>query len=113
MSRRGGDRTQARPRSGRRDRAVTVRSVVLSGIGAVALGLCFLYLLQSMALRDLTARCALAREGLVDAEEINRSLEFRIEQAFSLERVSRVARARLGMVEPTVVHYVPLPATNR
>ena len=51
-----------------------------------------------------------AAESLASVEGVNRVLEFQIEQAFSLERVARIARERLGMVEPTVVHYVPLTA---
>jgi hypothetical protein len=82
------------------------------GAAILVLGVCFLYLLQGMAFRDLTARTAVARSALVDVQEINRTLEFRVEQAFSLERISRIARERLGMVEPTVVHYVPLPESN-
>jgi hypothetical protein len=80
--------------------------------GVTILALCFLYVLQSTALRDLTAQCALAGEELVRVEEVNRTLEFRIGQAFSLERISRIAREQLGMVEPSVVRYVPLPASD-
>jgi len=83
---------------------------VLAFAGAVifVLGLSFLYVVQSTALRDLTARCAAAEEELERIEEINRTLEFEIGQAFSLERVSDFARRRLGMVEPSEVLYVPL-----
>jgi hypothetical protein len=107
------DRTRASRRSDRRGRpAVPVRFVAVAGSAALVAGLVFLYLLQGMALRDLTARTELARDALVEVQEINRTLEFRIEQAFSLERVSLIARDRLGMVEPAVVHYVPLSAAD-
>jgi hypothetical protein len=112
MSHRGRDRTLRRGRPRRWRPAVSAGFVGSAGVAVLVLGLCFLYLIQGMALRDLTARSADARAALVDAQEINRTLEFRIEQAFSLERISRIARERLGMVEPTVVHYVPLPESN-
>jgi hypothetical protein len=59
-------------------------------------------------IRDLTARCNSVREDLFDAEEVNRTLQIEIERAFSLKRVERIARERLGMVEPSVVRYVPI-----
>ena len=77
-------------------------------IGLSALGLSFLYVWQTTQIRDLTARCNSVREDLVKAEEVNRTLQFEIEQAFSLERIERIARERLGMVEPSVVRYVPV-----
>ena len=86
--------------------------IAFAGVTILVLGLSFLYVLQSTALRDLTAQCALAREELVRVEEVNRTLEFRIGQTFSLERISRIAREDLGMVEPSVVRYVPLPASD-
>jgi len=109
MLERGENRTRRR-----REPRRTVPARIAAGVAAVAvvLGLCFLYLVQSVALRDLTARGAAARAALVDVEEVNRTLEFRIEQAFSLDRISRIARERLGMVEPAVVHYVSLDDTD-
>ena len=86
--------------------------VAFAGVTIVVLGLSFFYVRQGTALRDLMARSTRAREELVGIEEVNRTLEFRIEQAFSLERISRVARENLGMVEPSVVRYVPLPASD-
>jgi uncharacterized protein YceH (UPF0502 family) len=75
---------------------------------AVAL-LCLLYLWQGATIRELTARAEGIRDDSVAIEELNRWLEFRIGKAFSLERVARIARDRLGMVEPTDIHYVKLP----
>ena len=86
--------------------------IAFAGVTILVLGLCLLYVIQSTALRDLTAQLALADEELVRVEEVNRTLEFRIGQTFSLERISRIARENLGMVEPTVVRYVPLPAPD-
>lgn len=86
--------------------------LVTVGVTVVLLGLSFLYVVQSTALRDLTAQGAQASAALESEEEINRTLEFRIEQAFSLERVSRIAREQLGMVEPTVVRYVSVPSDD-
>jgi len=83
-----------------------------AGVAVFVLGLCFLYLVQSTALRDLSAREAAAREELVRIEEVNRALEFEIGQAFSLERIAAIARSRLGMVEPSEVRYVILPPSD-
>jgi hypothetical protein len=85
---------------------------LLGGIllaGAIA-GLCFLYLWQGNRIQELTAAYEEARETLEGEQEINRILDVRIDEAFSLERVARIARDRLGMSEPTIVHYVPIPA---
>ena len=54
----------------------------------------------------MTASSQSASDLLADIEGMNRVLEFQIEQAFSLERIAQVARGQLGMIEPTVVHYV-------
>jgi hypothetical protein len=76
-------------------------------------GLCLFYLWQGALILDLTAKREAAREALTATEEVNRSLEFEIGQAFSLERVSRIARTTLHMVEPANTRYVHLePATE-
>jgi cell division protein FtsL len=76
--------------------------------GAIA-GLCFLYVWQGNRIRTLTAASEEAREVLEAVQETNRILGVRIEEAFSLERIARIARERLGMSEPTLVRYVPYP----
>ncbi|MCK5584705.1 hypothetical protein KAJ02_01405 [Candidatus Bipolaricaulota bacterium] len=85
---------------------------LLGGIllaGAIS-GLCFLYLWQGNRIQELTAASEEAREQLEAAQEINRILGVRIEAAFSLERIARIAREQLGMSEPepTEIRYVPL-----
>ncbi len=75
-------------------------------------GLGFLHLWQSTRIEELTASGQSASELLADIEGVNRVLEFQIEQAFSLERVARIAREQLGMIEPTVVHYVPVTTSE-
>lgn len=112
MLHRGRNRTVEGERSRRRGARVPSRWIALSGVTTLIVGLCFLYVLQATALRSLTAECEQARDELVRVEEVNLTLEFEIEQAFSLERVSRIARERLGMVEPSVVRYVPVPASE-
>ena len=87
-------------------------TVVVLGIGLLICGLCFLYLWQGTTLLDLTAQCAGAREELAEIEETNTWLKFKIEEAFSLERVSRIAREQLGMMEPMTVRYVQRPAPS-
>jgi len=83
---------------------------LLGGIllaGAIS-GLCFLYLWQGNRIQEMTAASEEAREQLEAAQEINRILGVRIEEAFSLERIARIAREQLGMSEPTEIRYVPL-----
>jgi len=80
-----------------------------AGVTIVLLGFSFLYVVQSTHLRDLTARIAGAQEDLIGIQEVNRTLQFEIEQAFSLDRVSRMAREQLGMIEPTTVKYIAVP----
>lgn len=110
MVHRGRSRKVEGERSRRRGVGGSSRWIALSGATVFLVGLCFLYVLQGTALRRLTAECEQARDELVRIEEVNLELEFEIEQAFSLERVSRIARERLGMVEPSVVRYVPIPS---
>jgi len=86
--------------------------LAFAGVAILVLGLSFLYVVQSTTLRDLTAQCAAAEEELTRIEEVNHTLEFEIGQTFSLERVSDLARRRLGMVEPTEVRYVLLPPSD-
>jgi cell division protein FtsL len=84
---------------------------LLGGIllaGGIA-SLCFLYVWQENRIRTLTATYEEARVNLEEAQEINRILSVRIDEAFSLERVARIAREQLGMSEPTIIHYVSKP----
>ncbi len=76
--------------------------------GAIA-GLCFLYIWQGNRIQELTAAYEEAREQVEAEQEINHILSVRIDEAFSLERVARIARDQLGMSEPTIIHYVPIP----
>ncbi|MCK5827720.1 hypothetical protein KAH43_04265 [Candidatus Bipolaricaulota bacterium] len=79
-------------------------------LAAAIAGLAFLYLWQGNRIQALTANLEEAREMLEAEQEINRILSVRIDEAFSLERVARIARDQLGMSEPTIVRYVPIPA---
>lgn len=87
----------------------TVAFLLVAGFVA---GLCFLHLWQTTRINELTASKQSAADLLADIEGVNRVLEFQISQAFSLERIARIAREQLGMIEPTVVHYVPV-TTNK
>jgi cell division protein FtsL len=77
--------------------------------GAIS-GLCVLYIWQGNRLHELTAASEEAREALEADLEVNRILAVRIEEAFSLERIARIARNQLGMAEPDPadIRYVPL-----
>lgn len=84
-------------------------AVIVIAFATLIAGLCFFYVWQGTALLDLTARKQSLKTSLASAQEVNRYLQFQIDQAFSLERVSRIARQQLGMVEPSDIRYVPVP----
>jgi len=87
---------------------------LLGGIllaGALA-GLGFLYIWQGNRIQELTAAYEEARVSLEAELEINRILTVRIDEAFSLERIARIARDRLNMSEPTNVRYVFIPTSE-
>ncbi len=78
---------------------VVVASLVVGGLS-------FLYIWQGTKLQQLTAEREAARAELTQVEEINHSLELRIEEGFSLRRLSQYATGQLGMASPTKVDYV-------
>jgi len=88
-------------------RAGLVGGILLAG--AIS-GLCMLYIWQGNRLHELTAAYEEASEALEADLEVNRILEVRIKDAFSLERIARIARSQLGMAEPDPadIRYVPL-----
>jgi len=86
--------------------------VLLILLAAIASGICFLYVWQGVRIAELTAQAEELRTQLASAEEVNRILGTRIEQAFSMERVAEIARNRLGMGMPKDVRYVQLPDTS-
>ncbi len=112
MPYRSGSRSLVHPsnRSRRlsRTEAASIGTAVFLLVAGFVAGLCFLHLWQTTRINELTASRQSASDLLADIEGVNRALEFRIEQAFSLERIARIAREQLGMIEPTVVHYVPV-----
>ena len=106
-------RLEDRRRSRRRGTIVPWSLITAAGVTIAVLGLGFVYVVQSTALRDLTAQSAQAQRALNRELEVNRILRSQIEEAFSWERVARIAREQLGMIEPTVVRYVSVPAEDR
>jgi hypothetical protein len=89
-------------------------SIVVALLAAITIaGLCLFYVWQGTTIRDLTAQRESTRATLTSIQEVNRWLDFEIEKAFSLERVSRLARAKLHMVEPTDIRYVRLVPNTR
>jgi len=102
----GLDRSRRRP--GRVTGRLPIKSAAAVSVAVCVAVLAFVYVAQTTILRDLTAKVTSAREALTEKEDVNQSLQFRIDQALSLERVSRVARQQLGMVEPEVIYYVRL-----
>ena len=75
---------------------------------------CFLYVWQGTRILALTAQRESMKQTITSIEEVNNWLDFQIGQAFSLERVSRIAREQLHMSEPTDVRYVHIdPSTTK
>jgi len=101
---------RSQPQSAAQTRVLTwPMSIVVALLAAIAVaGLCLFYLWQGTTILDLTAQRESTRATLTSIQEVNRWLGFEIEKAFSLERVSRLARDRLHMVEPTNIRYVRL-----
>ena len=87
-------------------------TLVVIALATLIAGLCLLYIWQGTTLLELTAQREGLKTSLASAQEVNRYLEFQIDQAFSLERVSRIARQQLGMVEPSDIRYVSVPPTT-
>jgi cell division protein FtsL len=73
--------------------------------------LIILYLWQDAALLQLNLQLAKIEEQIAEIEAENRRLEFQVQQAFSLERISTFARHRLRMVEPTNIRYINLSSS--
>ncbi len=97
-----------RPYSQSRTRAATWPRATLAVVcGAVIIAAaCFLYVWQGTRILALTAQRESMKQTITSIQEVNNWLDFQIGQAFSLERVSRIAREQLHMIEPTNVRYV-------
>jgi len=106
-----------RPYSQTRTRTVTWPRATLAVIlGAVIIAAaCFLYVWQGTRILALTAQRESIKQTITSIQEVNNWLDFQIGQAFSLERVSRIAREQLHMIEPTDVRYVHInpPTTEK
>ncbi len=85
------------------------RTVVIVAAAVIVSGLCLLYLWQGTAILSLTAERESARATLTSIQEVNRYLEFKVDRAFSLARIERIARTELHMQEPKIVRYVEIP----
>ncbi len=109
MDPRSRDRWEVRPRG--RTRSAPHGMLPLLVLALLFAGLCFAYLWQAHRLQQLTAAQAEARKQLEATLAVNRTLAVRIEEAFSIERIARIARNQLGMVEPdpASIRYVRLP----
>jgi len=86
-----------------------IGGITLAGVIA---GLSFFYVWQTNRIQELTAASEDARIDLEAEQEINHIFSARIDEAFSLERVARIAREQLNMSEPTIIHYVLYPTTD-
>ncbi len=96
-----------------RDEGLSLIGLVGGVLLAAALsGLCFLYVWQGNRIRTLTAATQEADRQLDAVNETNRILGVRIEEAFSVERIARIAREQLGMSAPELdkILHVPLPS---
>lgn len=82
-------------------------------IAAMIAGACFLYVWQETRILALTAQRESMKHTITSIQEVNSWLEFQIGEAFSLERVSRIAREKLNMSEPTDVRYVYIKPSSK
>ncbi len=82
-------------------------------VAAIVAGACFLYVWQETRILALTAQRESMKHTITSIQEVNSWLEFQIGEAFSLERVSRIAREKLGMSEPTDVGYVYIAPSSK
>jgi cell division protein FtsL len=81
----------------------------------IAAAACLLYVWQGTRILALTAQKESIEQMITSIEEVNNWLDFQIGEAFSLKRVSRIAREQLNMKEPTDIRYVYIdhPATEK
>ena len=109
MRGRTGSYDSAVPRGRTRTRsAVATRTVITAAVFALVFLLCFLYLWQGTTILFLTAQQQSARATLDSITEVNRELQFRVDQAFSLDRIEQIARNQLHMTDPKVVRYITI-----
>ncbi len=87
-------------------RRLLERRVRLFFVILAVTALIFLYLWQDAALLRLKLQLATIEEQITEIEAENYRLEFQVQQAFSLERISTFARQHLKMIEPTDIRYI-------
>jgi len=91
----------------RRRREALAALLTVLGVFAGVLSLIVLYLWLSWQKVYWADRVTEARAQLAEQETQHRLLEAQVAQAFSLERIARLAR-QLGLVEPETLRYWPL-----
>lgn len=84
------------------------RTVFAASVFVLVFFLLLLYLWQGTAILSLTAQRESARATLTSVNEVNRYLEFKVDQAFSLDRIEQIAREKLHMIDPKAVRYVKI-----
>ncbi len=102
-------RTYPFPRAETRTASLHRTVVLVVAAALLVSGLSLLYLWQETAILSLTAERESARAALSSIQEVNRYLEFKVDRAFSLDRIERIARTQLGMDDPKIVRYVEIP----
>lgn len=78
------------------------RWLQLSLISLVVLSLVFLYLWQGWQVINLQQRVSNLDESLTPLREQKKELQLERARYFSYERIERIAKKRLGMVEPEI-----------
>ncbi len=66
----------------------------------VVLGLIFLYLWQGWQVIYLQRRVSDLEDKLIPLEERKKELQLEVARYYSYERIERIAKERLGMIEP-------------
>lgn len=74
----------------------------ISLVVVIVVALIFLYLWQTWRVIYLQRRVNNLERELVPIEERKKDLQLQVARYFSYERIERIARERLGMIEPQV-----------
>jgi len=77
-------------------------AIQLTLIIVLILGLIFLYLWQTWRVIYLQRRIRSIERNLVPIRERRNDLRLRVSRYFSYERIERVAKERLNMIEPEI-----------
>lgn len=89
-------------------RLLTSKQTLILLLLIVVTLLLLLYSWQSWQMVHLSSKLIEAEEKAKQLEEERMILQFKVNQAFSLERIERLAKGKLGMIEPPEIKWIKL-----